>query len=146
MDSVRALESYHRQNYNNERIPKKKFDELKKEILEQLKLNEDDLKWLKGRLIGNEPHLSNRLKELVKENQNEFIIEKITDLNKYCHKVTSSRNYYTHYSKELEKRALKGSKLSELTRLNRGLLFSCILSELGIENKYFEKALIYNLG
>jgi len=146
MDSIRALESYHRQNYNNERIPETKFKELKKEIEKQIKLGDDDLKWLKSRLMGNEPHLSTRLKELIKENQNEFIVEKVTNLTKYCHKVTSSRNYYTHYSKELEKRALKGSKLSELTRINRGLLYSCILNKIGIENKHFEKGLKYNLG
>lgn len=145
MDSIRALESYHRQNFNNERIPIEKFDKLVADIKSQVDLSEDDEKWLSSRLIGNEPSLATRLKELVNTNQNEYIIEKIKDLNKYCHKATSSRNYYTHYTKELEKRALKGSKLSELTRTNRGLLFSCILKEIGIENEHFEKGLKYNL-
>jgi hypothetical protein len=145
MDSIRALESYHRQNFNNERIPIEKFDKLVADIKSQVDLSEDDEKWLSSRLIGNEPSLATRLEDLVTANQNEYIIEKIKDLNKYCHKATSSRNYYTHYTKELENRALKGSKLSELTRTNRGLLFSCILKEIGIENEYFEKGLKYNL-
>lgn len=145
MDSIRALESYHRQRFNNERIPIEKYNKLVADIKSQVVLSEEDEKWLSSRLIGNEPSLATRLKDLVTDNQNMYIIEKIKDLNKYCYKATSSRNYYTHYTKELEKRALKGSKLAELTRTNRALLFSCILKEIGIENEQFEKGLKYNL-
>lgn len=145
MDSIRALESYHRYNFNNERIPIEKFNKLVDKIKSQVDLSSEDKNWLNSRLMLNEPTLFTRLKELVNDNQNKYITETIKDIDKYCHKVTSSRNYYTHYTKELEKRALKGSKLSELTRTNRALLFSCILKDIGIENQHFENGLKYNL-
>ncbi|MGY6649859.1 ApeA N-terminal domain 1-containing protein [Wenyingzhuangia sp. IMCC45574] len=145
LETIKALESFHRKYYNNERVPSEQFEAIKSSILEQVELEENDIKWLKSKLIGNEPHLVSRLKELVNDNKNKFIIENIESLDKFCYKVTDSRNYYTHYSPHLKKRALNDSKLYEITRISRGLLFSCILKKLEIENNDFEDGLKINL-
>ena len=146
VDVVRALESYHRIHLNNERLPEKKFNELVATILEQTDLNDDDSIRLQQRLLGNEPNLKNRIEELVKKNPTEFISTKIEKFNKFCRQTTDSRNYYTHYDPKKKKKALEGRELSNLTNLNRAIVISCLLNHIGIESKFYEEGLRYNLG
>lgn len=144
MDCVRALESYHRGYYDNNRIPEKKFNELVDSILEQVKLETDNKKWLKQRLMGNEPNLRNRIKDLLEQNKNEFTVS-IPKVSKFYQDATTSRNYYTHYDQKSKSKALSGKELSELTYQLRGILISAILTDLGLKKDQFEEGLRYHL-
>lgn len=146
IDTLRALESYHRIHFNNDRIPKNDFEKLVSTILNQVKLDEQDLTWLKQRLMGNEPNLKLRIEELVDKHSNEFIRYIIPKVNKFARITTNNRNYYTHYDIRKKKTALKGKELSELTRQNRAIVISCLLNHIGIDSKHFEDGLKYNLG
>lgn len=57
MDTIRAIENFHRIDHNNERIPLEKFQLLVNQILTEVNLNIEDKEWLEGRLKGNEPSL-----------------------------------------------------------------------------------------
>jgi hypothetical protein len=144
MDCVRALESYHRSYYDNNRIPRQKFNELVESILNQVKLETDDNEWLKQRLMGNEPNLRRRIKDLLERNKNKFT-ETIPKVSKFCQNATISRNYYTHYDQKSKQKPLTGAELSELTLQIRGILISALLTDLGLNNEQFEEGLRYHL-
>ncbi|MGB0950336.1 MAG: HEPN domain-containing protein, partial [Marinirhabdus sp.] len=56
------------------------------------------------------------------------ISTKIEKLNRFCRQTTDSRNYYTHYDSKKKKKALTGRELSEITRINRAIVISCLLN------------------
>lgn len=145
MDTVRAIESFHRNAQNNERIPQKDYEKLVDTVLQSVQLKKDDTLWLANKLKGNEPSLNKRLMELIRENQNRFIIDNITNKKKFSRDITNSRNYYTHYDKSREGEALKGKELFDITLNLMGLLYSVILKELGLNDSDFEEGLEYHL-
>jgi hypothetical protein len=145
MDTVRAIETLHRNTRNNERIPQKDYDKLVEEILGSVNLNNENTEWLTNKLRGNEPSLNKRLKDLIRENQNKFIVENIPDIKRFSLNVTNTRNYHTHYDKSLEEKALKDKDLFHGTLNLLGLLHSVILKELGLNNSDFEEGLKYHL-
>ncbi len=146
MDNVRALESYHRYTHNNTRIPEEEYNLKIKKILDTVNLDQKDIEWLSQKLkYGNEPSLNMRLKELIKENQNSYIKEKLKTYKNFCQAVADNRNFYTHYDKELEKKALRGGELFDINQKVEGILYSCIFKELGFDNTAFEKGLKYHL-
>ena len=144
MDCVRALESYHRSYYNNDRIHAEKFKDLVKSILKQVNLETEDNDWLKQRLMLNEPNLRIRIKDLLKRNKNKYTVS-IPRVSKFCQNAITSRNYYTHYDQKLKRKALTGKELSEITQQIRGILISALLTDLGLDNEQFEDGLRYNL-
>jgi hypothetical protein len=146
MDIIRAIENFHRIDHKNERISQGKFENLVTTILKQVDLEEEDLEWLTGRLKGNEPTLKNRLKDLIQESDTDLINEKVGKINSFCWKVTTSRNYYTHYDKNRKEEAAKSSDLLELTRTLRAILISNILKKIDVPVKSYENGLKYHLG
>lgn len=147
IDVIKAIETFHRNTQNNQRIPENEYNNLVSSILLNSKLqNSSDKEWLKNKLKGNEPTLKNRLKDLIEDNQNNFIIENISDLKGFYFKVIEARNYYTHYDKSSEVKALKGIDLFKLTSILQGLLYSSIFKELRLKEEHFEKGLKYHLS
>jgi integrase len=126
-------------------MPKEKFTKLVETIISKANLKDEDKEWLEQRLRGNEPTLNTRLKELIRANQNSFIKEYVK-IKKVCYPTTISRNYYTHFDKNLENEALRGAELSNLTRKLRGLLISSLFKHLEIENQIFEEKLKFHLS
>ncbi|WP_026838898.1 HEPN domain-containing protein [Gillisia sp. JM1] len=146
MDTIRAVENFHRIKFNNERITQERFDKLVSKIINQVNLDSKDSEWLTGRLQGNEPTLKNRLKELIEVSESKTIKDRAGKIKKFCWEVTSSRNYYTHYDRKLKETAKKGSELYELTRTLRAILTLYILKEIGINYKDFSNNLKYHFG
>jgi len=143
MECIRAIESFHRINYKNQKLDKNEYDNLVRQVKTNSKLSGQDMEWLNAKLMGNEPSLGMRLIELKKKYNNEFINKHID--NKVFTDAKNSRNYYTHFSKSAKKKALQGAELSNLTRKLRGLLISALLTELDIESKLFIEKLEYHL-
>ena len=141
MSTIKALESYHRNTNNNERIPISEYESLVEKILDSVELGNDDFQWLSNKIKGNEPSLARRIKELLRANKNEFIKENIKNVSKFSREITDTRNYFTHYDKKGKEKALKGKDLFDATLNAQGLLYSCILKELGLEEKDFVSGL-----
>ena len=142
IDVIKAIENFHRIEYNNERIPIKELDILIENILSQVNLNGDDLKWLESKLIGNEPNLKHRIKELINNNKNKFTNDNSKNLKRLYYHATNSRNYYTHYDNEKKASALDGKELYDVTTKLFGLLISCFLNKIEIEPKDYEENLV----
>jgi hypothetical protein len=71
---------------------------------------------------------------LYKTYSSPYLLEQIPDPKRFFQKVVDCRNYYTHYSIENEKEALKGKNLFELNQKLKALLIICICKHIGINN------------
>jgi hypothetical protein len=143
LDNVRALESFHRRNFSNYRLPIEEYDNIVKKILKNDELSEQEKKWLNEKLkYGNEPSLEKRIKELASKYENKYIIDRKINTAKFRRKVVDTRNYFTHYDKSLESKVKEGKEMYLITVKIMGLLYSCILTELGIDKINIEKSLM----
>lgn len=82
--------------------------------------------------FANEPSLRQRLDASIAELQPVFGPAPFGFDANALKDVVNSRNYYTHYTAKLKKKALAGAALSELTRGIIPLLFALVLPLLGL--------------
>jgi len=142
MDNVRALEAFHRMTHNNSVLSESEYILKVNKIVDNQSLEKQDIEWLQDRLkYGNEPSLSKRIKELIGDCSSSFIVKSSKERKAFCGKVVDSRNYYTHYDKSLKNKALKGKKLAILNRKLKWLLYSSILSHIGLDASHFKEGL-----
>lgn len=140
LNLAQAAESFHSRLYNHTKIPKKEFDEMKKEIMDLSPSKYHT--WLRDQFnFGNNLNLHDRLVELIDKYSNSVINKMIPDRDLFIKQIKDSRNYYTHYSKSLEKKALKGSELYKLSQKLKILLTCAFLMECGFESEELEVAL-----
>ncbi|UKA11693.1 HEPN domain-containing protein [Photobacterium damselae] len=105
---AQGLETYHRRTSNETLMELKAFDSLVSTILEGCPKEHVD--WLKGRLMhGNEINLSKRLNKIIEPFQDHLGTKK--EIKKLLRKIVSTRNYLTHYSKNLEDESATGKDL-----------------------------------
>lgn len=109
---AQVLETYHRRKSTEKLMNDNLFDELK--ILVKYAAskcsNETQKEWLDSKLYnGNEPYLARRL-ELIIEPFKDFIGND-DEIKKLIKDIKNTRNYLTHYDKELENKAVKGLDL-----------------------------------
>ena len=112
-------------------------------ILSTVGFEEQEKKWLKGELqYSNELKLKERLVDLILTHNNQYIQMNITDSNTFCRDVVNTRNYNTHFSSYMKKKSLDGKELFDITQVLTGLLISCVLNYIGVENSIFEERLV----
>lgn len=130
MNIIHGLENFHRSVRKNTVLPDSKHSNRIKEI--ESSIPKKHLDFLKSRLINsNEPSLHQRLDLLIKEFGLTTFKKVVTVESKFIKDVKNSRNYYTHFNRQLEKKALKNNELFYLTEKLKILLISGILRELG---------------
>lgn len=143
LDIIQAIETFHRRFRKNEVLPKKDYKIKKKEILDAV--DDKHRKWLEDILYyKNEPSLHKRLEEMIKEFSNKTIERMITDADKFIKDAKNSRNYYTHFDKSMERKALKGKDLFFLTEKLKVILICAILFETGFKMEQIEQLLERN--
>jgi Apea-like HEPN len=131
LNLVFALESYHRRRVRNAAVSDVKHSLRVAALLG--KAPQKYRKWLRYRLrYSNEPDLRQRLKDLLLRAAL-LADELLPDSKRFLDKVTSTRNYYTHYDASLRDRAARAAdSLYWGSEVLRTLLTDCLLSELGI--------------
>ncbi|RRJ63253.1 hypothetical protein EHV15_10225 [Paenibacillus oralis] len=130
LNLIHSLEVFHRRTRYGLDLPKEEHENRLRSIYEQL-VNNEHLSWLKEKLIfSNEISLRSRLQQLLAEFPilEEYLGDK---KDKFISKVVRTRNYYTHYDKQLEKKALKGIDLFEIQKELQILILGCLLKEIG---------------
>lgn len=135
MDIVRAIETFHRRTTTCTKIPVSEYKSLISRVLN--KVDDSDRKWLiknNSLTYANELSLKQRLLDLIKNYANPYLLKQIPNQKRFCVQVVDSRNYYTHYSPEKEKVALKGKDLFDLNQKLKSLLILCICKHIGISN------------
>ena len=140
LEIMHALESYHRRNYNNSLYAKPVFKEIKSEILAAVPEKHRPL--LTEKLnFANEPALQRRLEELFScVDSYDFIKRIVPDTKIFIREIKQTRNYFTHYSKELESKSLKGVELYYATMKLRVILTILLLKKINIPEDSIKNA------
>lgn len=94
----------------------------------------------KVRYDMNRKSFRKKLKELFEEYGNLFRLF-IDDKDEFIGKVVDTRNYYTHYTPELEARAVKVIDLPFLSQNLRFILIVILLKKIGFDDEFTEQAL-----
>jgi hypothetical protein len=152
LSMTQAIETYHRNKFVGKTIDGKFYEgkyqsdeeyknNLYQEFLNAIPTNisHDFRESLKsGKLkYANEYSLRTRIRELIEylENRNIPLLfaPTKTEYTKFINKVVDTRNYLTHYTKELEQKAALGNNLLKLTFRVQGFIELLILIEMGFD-------------
>jgi hypothetical protein len=140
MNTVQAVESYHRRRFKNTRWPRAEYRERVKRSVDGAPAEYRD--WLKEQLAyGNEPRLADRLIELV-TTVDESIGPLVRDPEVFVREVKDTRNYNTHYDERLKNKAATGERMVELIDILGVLMEACLLRELGFSPD--QRATVFN--
>lgn len=138
LNLAQSAETFHARIHNHTKIPREEFANMKKEILEVTPTKYHS--WLKDQFnFGNNLNLHSRLTELSEKYSNSILDKLIPDKGLFVKQVKNSRNYYTHYSTEGKKNALKGKELFYLTERLKALLVCAFLMEVGFSRELITK-------
>lgn len=143
LNLAQSAETFHARLHNHTRIDKDEYLEMKSEIREKVPTKYHN--WLNEQFaFGNHLNLDTRLNELVDKYSNSLIDQIIKDKKVFIKQVKDSRNYYTHYSSDMKKKALEDIELMRLTEKLKMLLVSAFLHEIGLQkdkiSELFENA------
>lgn len=131
---IQALDSYHQRKYPGKYMSQNKYRKVRRLLIENIPdyLTESHRKSLEDRIsTGYYFSLQARLEELFDDFESLFSLF-IKDKDEFIEDVKVTRNYYTHYSKRLEKRAKKGEELLILTEKLKIIIEICFLKELNL--------------
>ncbi len=132
LNLAQSAETFHARVHNHTRIPSEQYKKMKEEILKVV--SKDYHTWLNDQFnFGNNLNLHTRLTELTEKYSNHILDKILGDKTQFVLKVKNSRNYYTHYSKDSEKKALKGVELFYLSERLKILLVCSFLIEVGFD-------------
>ena len=142
---VLALESYHRLRFPDNKIPDEQYDAMIGDMKAKLKDNPMQINFVKKFTnMGNGFSLSERLHALIKISPATFADSQKEKLN-FVDKVSNTRNYYSHGSKELkEKAVLEADKLFNLIQEMKLLFEGCLLKELHFSPDQIDKIMTHN--
>ena len=141
---VFALESYHRLRFPDNKIPDERYDAMIGDMKAKLKNNPMQINFVKKFTnMGNGFSLSERLHALIKISPETFADAQ--EKSNFVDKVSNTRNYYSHGSKELKEEAvLETDKLFNLIQEMK-LLFECsLLKELHFSPDQIDKIMTHN--
>lgn len=135
---AQAAESYHRRTSPNAILPKPAWSKLRKELcqtVEAADIPAEAVELLSQKLsFLNEVSLKQRLRELL-EAQKELVKFLIPDPERFVVSVADTRNYLTHFNRNLRKRAAHGTAMYRITEQLRFVIELVLLTELGISEE-----------
>ena len=144
---IQAIEAYHRRKFEGKYLSDddyKPIYEKFEKFIKELDIEPSFKKALESKLkYGNEHSLRRRLKDLFekyKEVEDDFIEDKDIFVNR----VADTRNYLTHYDKNLMEKAVDGEQLYYVTQQLKIVIVICLLSELGFNFKEIKNLLAKN--
>ena len=138
---AQGLETYHRRTSNETVRDEAEYRSMVASLL--WSCPKQDRKWLRGRLLyGNEINLGQRVKRII-EPYKSYLgnSRQRTDI---IRGVVNTRNYFTHYSEELEKYAFKGTDLWMLCQKMEVVFQLHLLQQLGFEESEINRLLSNN--
>lgn len=132
-----GLEALHSRKFPHHELPKQAHADRMAAILESAP--EQWRKWLSERLAhSNKASFRGGLKQLV-ETLPPTLSGKIGDIDSFTQRVSWTRNYLTHWTPELEKKAAKGEDLVRLLFALRLVLEALLLLEIGFTRDEIER-------
>ncbi|HFP9335677.1 TPA: HEPN domain-containing protein [Raoultella planticola] len=133
---AQGLETYHRRTSNETLMTTDAFESLVADILKSCP--KENIEWLQGRLKnGNEINLGKRLKRIIEPFKQYFGTS--SERNKILRKIVDTRNYLTHYNKDLEVTYAKGKDLLLLCYKMEAIFNLHFLNVLGFTDEEIKK-------
>lgn len=133
---MQGLETYHRRTCNETLMEADVYNNLVESILEQCP--EEHVFWLKGRLLhGNEINLRKRLQHIIEPFQDYFGSGK--NRKEFINKIINTRNYLTHYDRQLEQYAVSDEELYKLCLKIEAIFNLCFLKQIGFIDEEIDK-------
>ena len=134
---VQATETFSRRMRNNCKIDESEHNKKFEYIIERID-NDEYKEWLIEKLrYSNEPSLSNRLKEILKEV--DFIISLNSgERKKVVKKIVDTRNYYTHFDESKKDLIMTTEELIYISKYILVILKVLIMKELGLDEASIE--------
>ncbi|NFR88264.1 MULTISPECIES: HEPN domain-containing protein [Clostridium] len=131
---IQAVEAFSRRTRNNCKYNVDEHTARVNRILNDIN-DEEDIKWLGDILkYTNEPSLPQRLKSML--NEMDFLIKINTKKKKsLCCKISTTRNYYTHFSEDKKNDIMNIDEMFRLTEYFRLVLRILIFKDLGISEE-----------
>ncbi len=130
LNLAQSAETFHARVHNHTKIPREQYKKMQKDILKVVP--PEYHAWLNDQFnFGNNLNLHSRLTELTEKYSNKILDKILGDKTQFVLNVKNSRNYYTHYSKDGAKKALKGGELFYLSERLKILLVCSFLIEVG---------------
>ncbi|MEQ1554732.1 MAG: HEPN domain-containing protein [Ferruginibacter sp.] len=134
LNVMQGIETFHRRRRQNEKEGKVFHKNKVAEIIASCPAEYQD--WLKSKLhFSNEPTLNDRLEELFNELDTTLKNHLFNNTEQIISQSKNTRNYFTHYDKSLEKKALKDSELYYLTERLKIFLLIILLKETDIDDE-----------
>ena len=131
---AQALETYHRRTDNRTQLPKDVFKSRRTLVLDAMPTDETR-KWLGDKLaFANELPLRERVEEVLQlcpPATKRIVGTTKADRTSFVALTVDTRNYRTHYTSKLEKKAARGIRLFRLAYQLQLLLETALLHELG---------------
>lgn len=135
LNLAQAIETYHRRMFKGKYLESSEYREISSSLKDEIPDNVTDehRESLKSKIdFGNEFSLKTRLIKIFDKYQDALELL-IPEKDIFIKDVRNTRNYYTHYSKDLEKKAKKGQELVLLKERLKFTIEVCLLYELGID-------------
>lgn len=143
LNLAQSAETFHARTRNHTKMPKEEFSKMKEDIYSVVP--DKYHHWLKDQFnFGNNLNLHTRLTEIVEHCSTTFLDKVVGDKEQFVNHVKWSRNYYTHYSSDGSKKALKGKELFYLTEKLKIVLTCAFLIEVGLKKEKLEHLLEKN--
>jgi hypothetical protein len=110
---VQGIETYQRRTSNKKLMPEDEFKVLVISLIDKCPMEKRE--WLRGRIThGNEISLGQRIKHII-EPFKTFVGDTPKERKEIIRKITSTRNYLTHYSEDMKpSAATEGNELYDL--------------------------------
>ena len=129
---AQCLETYHRRTSPEKLMNEDQFNRLVEDIKENCP--KEHLEWLSGRIQhGNELSLSRRIKKIIEPFKE--LVGNSGERGKIIRNIVNTRNYLTHYSKDLEVDAVGGIDLFIICKKMEAIFQLHLLNALGFGKK-----------
>ncbi len=132
---ARALEVFHARTCGGKYLPDEEYKHIYNALVNKIpeEVEKDFKENLKSKLkYGNEFSLRKRLKDIFNNEECKEILSRlIKDKKDFINKVTTTRNYLTHYNGDLKAGIVQGEKLYFLTQKMEKVIKTCLLKEAG---------------
>lgn len=142
LNIVQGVEAYHRRYIQNTQQLRQANKEWLSDIFKEVS-SKDHIKWLTEKLaFSYEPSLKMRLTELFKVASDElFLNHTQEEITKIIRKIVDTRNYYTHYGAELERKKSNSGEMVMFSKILRNILIVNILKSLNITDELMKIAI-----
>jgi hypothetical protein len=147
LNLIQAVESFHRDMRTGRYTTREQFNKIRKSLIDAIPSDVagDFRQSLESRIaFGNEYSLRTRIRLLFQELEEKTAKLLTRDVEVFISKLVATRNYFTHYTRSLKRKALTGDDLHYVNRKLQVLLIILLLKEVGLSEPAIRRSICQN--